>query len=221
MLLLSRALSACLCTRQSSVACTNSCIVFGHPAGWLRWRPVWHKGSSSSSTSVSGFLRFSFHHVLRFSLVCCRTRCRCGDHFFHFAYFACWLVIASCIVMIGMAAPASFPLVWSRIVSTSTSFSRFISSHFLATISMMFTGGSCCTCIASRLSLATVPFQPCHVFLCCWSCSLGHFVQPRINFNFDGSCLGLVPLQLDLVPDVRSRSPWSRHFCSEEDLATR
>ena len=44
-------------------------------------------------------------------------------------------------------------------------------------------------------------------------------LQPRVDF--DGPCLGLAPLLLDLDPDVRSRSPWPLHFCPEEDLAAR
>ena len=57
-----------------------------------------------------------------------------------------------------------------RIVSISTNISCFISSHFLVTTSST----------SSRLSLAVVPFQPClRIFLCCWSCFLGHFCSAK------------------------------------------
>ena len=69
--------------------------------------------------------------------------------------------------------------------------------------------------IAGRSASPALP----RVFLCCWCCSLSRFVQPRVDF--DGPCLGLLPLLLGLVPDVRSRSPQPRHFCPEEDLAAR
>ena len=93
---LARTLSACLYTRQSSVACTNSCIVLvSSQRGSSAGGQFVITNHPPSSASVSGFFAFllhfhhshhSLHHVLRFSLVCCRTRCRCGDHFFRFAH---------------------------------------------------------------------------------------------------------------------------------------
>ena len=94
--------------------------------------PVPHLCRASAFLFLFHHSHHSFHHVLRVSLVCCRTRCRCGDHFFTLLIFACWLLIASCVVLICTAAPANYPLVWSRIVPTWTSISRFVSSHFLA-----------------------------------------------------------------------------------------
>ena len=145
---------------------------FGRPAGQPRWRPVCHKGSSSSSTSESGFLRFflshhshhSFHHVLRFSLVCCRSRCRCGGHFFHLAHLC--LLIGHRFLLRSHLNRCSLKFA-SRLITNCFNLDQHFSFHLLALVGHHLHDVHWWVLpylLVSRWSLCL--FQPCGGFFC-------------------------------------------------------
>ena len=212
----SRAHTLCLSVHEAIFCCLHQVLhCFGAPVGEPHWRPVCHKGSPSSSTSESSFLCFSFSFIIRIIL----STMSCV-----FLWFAAALAVCSSLLVDWSSLLEAFSFE-SLLPRVRLSFDRelfqirpafLVSSHFLVNISITFTGGSCRTCMSSRFS----PFQPCQGFfsVVAWCCSLGRFVQRR----FEVSCLslGLIPLLLDLVPDVCSRFPWSRRFRPDEDLST-
>ena len=116
----------------------------------------------------------SFHHVLRFSLVCCRTRCRCGDdQFFHFAHLR--LLVGHGFLYRSYLHRSSLQFS-SRVVSNRFDFDHNLSLHLLALLGhhlhdaywWVLLHSHFFSPIASRSASPALP----RVFLYCWCCSL-------------------------------------------------